>query len=283
MAQRYTIPRGTLVSPIMSADYMGALVTIRYYNAGGAEIVPTAEALLTAFRDSTGGVARACPPLAAGQWTVNGPVVRFQVDLTGTGATTAELDIWRLGLEDSSLLPQLFTGTRTITNQSYIEANTKNGAQFYLQYNLPQLPAASGVHKVSFVTGAKKVLIKGREMYGIGESISIQLFRQPTVTPATGSPIDVQNYNDVNPIATTVLVRGGVTAAANGTSWGDPQRLFGQSAAGQRTGSGLAPGGDRVLQANSSYLVEFKNTGSGTADIDYFLTWYEGAPDLPLR
>jgi len=27
----------------------------------------------------------------------------------------------------------------------------------------------------------------------------------------------------------------------------------------------------------------FRNTGSGTADIDYFLTWYEGGTDLPLR
>ncbi|MNJ16349.1 hypothetical protein D3C77_106100 [compost metagenome] len=282
MTQRFTIPRGTLISPVMSADYLGALVSIRYFDADGDEIDPSKDAILLATRDAAGTIDDACAPIAAGTWSVNGPVVRFRVDLVGTGATTAEVDIWRTGVPDTGLLPQLFVGDRAMTVQSYIEANTKRGVQFYIQHGLPQLVASTGVYKLKFTTGAKPVLIKSREMYGNGERFQLQIFKQPPSTTG-GTPVTVQNFNDVNPVATTVSVLGGVTAADNGTSWGDPQRIFSQSAAGQRAGSGLAPGGDRVLKVNSTYLVVFSNTGSGTADIDYFLSWYEGAPDLPLR
>lgn len=282
MTQRFKIPRGTLTSEVMSGDYLGALVSIRYFDVGGLEMTPTAEATLKASRDASGSAFVACPPLGAGVWSVNGPVVRFQVDLVGTGATTAEVDIWRTGLVDASLMAQLFLGDRAMTAQSYIEANTKRGVQFYIQHGLPQLVASTGVYKLKFTTGTKPVLIKSREMYGNGERFQLQIFKQPPSTTG-GTPVTVQNFNDVNPVATTVSVLGGVTAADNGTSWGDPQRIFSQSAAGQRAGSGLAPGGDRVLKANSTYLVVFSNTGSGSADIDYFLSWYEGASDLPLR
>lgn len=175
----------------------------------------------------------------------------------------------------------LYSGLAAITAESYVGFNVKNGLQFYIQHNLPQLVAATGTYKMLFTTGAKKVLIKAREMYGNGERFQIQVFKQPSAVTG-GSPVIPQNFNDISPVATTVAVLGGVTAGNNGTSWGDPQRIFSQSAAGQRAGSGLAPGGDRILKANSTYLVEFKNTGSGTADIDYFLSWYEGDTDVPL-
>lgn len=41
-------------------------------------------------------------------------------------------------------------------------------------------------------------------------------------------------------------------------------------------------GGDRVLAANKDYLIVVTNTGSGSVDADYFLTWAEVIPDLPL-
>lgn len=175
----------------------------------------------------------------------------------------------------------LFRGNAAICTDSYVGFNVKNGLQFYIQLNLPQLPATTGTYNLLFTTGAKKVLIKAREMYGNGERFQIQLFKQPN-SVSGGTPVPVQNFNDINPVATTVSVLGGVAAGNNGLTWGDPQRIFSQSASGQRAGSGLAPGGDRVLKANSNYLVEFKNTGGGTADIDYFLSWYEGDTDVPL-
>ncbi|MNJ36155.1 hypothetical protein D3C77_309340 [compost metagenome] len=282
MAMIYEIPRGTLESGPMSLDYDSGLATIQYYDAGGVEITPTGVATISVSPTLTGENFKTVYPEASGQWAFEGPCGRLRVSLAGTNAVTAYVRVWRGDDSRSGIPGGAFSGYRAMTTQSYVEANVKYGLQFYLQYNLPQLPATTGIHKVLFTTGAKQVLIKGREMYGIGESISIQVYKQPTAPTPGGTLLTVQNFNDVAPAATTVTIRGGVTTTSDGATWGDPQRLFGQSAAGQRAGSGLAPGGDRILKPNSTYLVVFRNTGSGTADIDYFLTWYEGGTDLPL-
>lgn len=282
MAMIYEIPRGSLESGPMSLDYDSGLATIQYYNAGGVEITPTGVATISVSPTLAGEDFKAVNASASGQWSFEGPCGRLRVSLAGTNAVTAFVRIWR-GDDASSGIPGgAFSGLRAMTTQNYIEANVKYGLQFYIQHNLPQLPATTGTYKLLFTTGAKQVLIKGREMYGIGETFSIQTYKQPTAPAPGGTLLTVQNFNDVAPVATTVTIRGGVTTTSDGTAWGDPQRLFGQSAAGQRAGSGLAPGGDRILKANSTYLVVFRNTGSGTADIDYFLTWYEGGTDLPL-
>lgn len=282
MAMIYEIPRGSLETGPMSLDYDSGLATIQYFNAGGVEITPTGVATISVSPTLTGENFKAVSPSSLGQWYFEGPCGRLRVSLAGTNAVTAFVRVWR-GDEAGSGIPDgAFSGLRAMTTQSYIEANVKYGLQFYLQHSLPQLPATTGAYKLLFTTGAKQVLIKGREMYGIGELISIQLYKQPTAPTPGGTLLTVQNFNDVSPVATTVTIRGGVTTTSDGTPWGDPQRLFGQNAAGQRSGSGLAQGGDRILKANSTYLVFFRNTGSGTADIDYFLTWYEGGTDLPL-
>lgn len=207
----------------------------------------------------------------------DGPIERVRVTFAGLVGGANPVAWIAQGEEPDGL----YVGLAAMCTDSYVGFNVKNGLQFYIQHALPQLPATTGTYKLLFTTGAKKVLIKAREMYGNGERFQIQVFKQPSAVTG-GSTVDVQNFNDIAPAATTVSVLGGVTAGNNGTAWGDPQRIFSQSAAGQRSGSGLAPGGDRILKANSTYLVVFSNTGSGTADIDYFLSWYEGDTDVPL-
>jgi hypothetical protein len=282
MAMIYEMQRGVLESVPMSLDYDAGLAVIQYYNAGGVEITPAGVATISVSPTLTGENFKQVSPASLGQWSFDGPCVRLRVSLSGTNAASARIVIWRGFDAGSGIPPGAFSGLRAMTTQSYIEANVKYGLQFYIQHNLPQLVATTGTYKLLFTTGAKQVLIKGREMYGIGELISIQLYKQPTAPTPGGTLLTVQNFNDVSPVATTVTIRGGVTTTSDGTPWGDPQRLFGQNAAGQRAGSGLSPGGDRILKANSTYLVIFRNTGSGTADIDYFLTWFEGQSDLPL-
>lgn len=283
MAAIYRIKQGETESPVMDASAASMVVLVTYYN-GAAVVQPTMESTLSISPDASGETFVPLLAYGPGQWRFNGPVVRVRLSIAGVaGVTSAQAFIWR---DDESVEvepPGLYSGLRAVTSQGYTEANVKNGVQFYLMHNVPQLAASTGVYKLLFTTGAKRVLIKSREMYGIGETLSIQLYKQPTAPTPGGTLLAVQNFNDVAPVATTVTVRGGVTTTADGTAWGDPQRLFGQNAAGQRTGSGLAPGGDRVLKENSTYLVVFRNTGSGTGDIDYFLTWYEGGTDLPLR
>lgn len=283
MAFRFDIPRGSTQSALMPAEYCGASILVRYFDAGGVQIQPTVEGAISVSTTETLEDFVAINPAGLGLWLINGPILRVRLSIAGTGAATASAEIWRYGFPMDLSPPGVYSGLRALTQQGYIEANTKAGLQFYIQYGLPQLPATSGVHKILFTTGAKRVLIKARELYGNGGVFSLQVFKQPTAPAPGGSTIVVQNYNDITPVATTVSVLGGVTTTSNGTPWGDPQRLFGSAASGQRAGSGLAPGGDRILKPNSSYLIEIKNTGSGTADIDYFLSWYEGGTDLPLR
>lgn len=207
----------------------------------------------------------------------DGPLSGVRVTFIGlTGG--ADPVVW---IDPAETPKGLYSGLAAICTDTYIGFNVKNGLQFYIQLGLPQLAASTGVYKLLFTTGAKPVLIKAREMYGNGERFQLQLFRQPSAVSG-GTPVTIHNFNDINPVAPTAAVQGNVTAGNNGTPWGDPQRIFSQSATGQRAGSGLAPGGDRVLKANSTYLVVFSNTGSGTADIDYFLSWYEGDADIPL-
>lgn len=283
MAAIYRIKQGETESPVMDASAAAMVVLVTYFN-GASPVQPATDAALSISPDATGETFTPLASYGKGEWRYNGPVVRVRLDVTGmAGVTSAVAFIWRDDEALEAAPPGAYSGTRALTTQSYTEANVKNGVQFYLQHNLPQLVATTGIYKLLFTTGAKPVLVKGREMYGIGETFSLQLYKQPTAPAPGGTLLTVQNYNDIGAAATTVTVRGGVTTTADGTPWGDPQRLFGQSAAGQRAGSGLAPGGDRVLKPNSTYLVVFRNTGSGTADIDYFLTWYEGGTDLPLR
>lgn len=39
--------------------------------------------------------------------------------------------------------------------------------------------------------------------------------------------------------------------------------------------------GERIIPSVDDFVITLKNTGSGTARVQYFLDWYEGEPDLP--
>lgn len=173
-------------------------------------------------------------------------------------------------------------GVRAFNTQSYVESNVKLGSQFYIQATQPLL-AAGASQKIAFTTGNLPVLIKGRDLYASANNLSYAVFRQPSGISG-GTPVAIQNYNDINPIATTCSILAGVTATSNGTPWGDPQFIYGSNNAGARTGSGLAPSGDRVLKPNTTYLVVITNqdTAALTFAPSWFLTWFEGTPDLPL-
>lgn len=208
---------------------------------------------------------------------------------TFTGVTGGSGNLTGLGyMTDGAIADLAFQGQRALNVQGYVESNVKLGLQFYFQYMLPTL-AGGGTNsvKIAFRTGAQPVLIKDRSLYALGNSVALQLFKSPTGISG-GTVIPVQNYNDIIPQASTVTVLGGVTTATNGTAWGDPTHIYGANTVGNRIGSGLAPGADRVLAPNHDYLIVVTNldttTGTGgQALCDYYLTWYEGAPDLPRQ
>ena len=46
---------------------------------------------------------------------------------------------------------------------------------------------------------------------------------------------------------------------------------------------GAPDGRERVLPPNTSYIVAITNSGGGNARCRYFLDWYEGGTDLPIK
>lgn len=210
---------------------------------------------------------------------VYGSVSQLRITFAGlSGGSGASL--WFATTAGEGFPPKAFEGYRALNVQNYVESNVKLGIQFYVQVALPSIAAAQ-TYKMLLRTGSIPVLIKERDFSARGEAVQIQIFKAPAVA-ATGTAVPAQNFNDVNPVASQSQFFKGVTTSADGTAWGDPQRLFGASATGQRASANLAPGGDRILATNKDYLIVVTNTGSGSVDADYFLTWAEVTPDLPL-
>lgn len=174
-------------------------------------------------------------------------------------------------------------GVGAFVVQPYTEANVKNGLQFYLRASWPLADtiAAGSTKKIWFKTGSKPVIIKLRDFQFLAEELNISLFSSPTGVSG-GTAITISNYNGINPVATTVQAKKNVATTADGTPMGDPEYLFGSSSAPQRAAASIPQGRERILPANTEFIVAIASSGSGIARAEYFLDWYEGTPDLPV-
>jgi hypothetical protein len=171
----------------------------------------------------------------------------------------------------------LYQGVEATPVQNYSEINSKKGEQQYIHLALSLV--AGSTTKIAFTTGSKPVLVKQRDFTARGEQVSIQIFKAPTGVTG-GTPVTVQNFNDRNPVAGSVVVKSGVTTATDGVSWGDPQTLYGVNQQNQRVGQVISSGAERVLDANKTYLVVIVN-GTGASTCEYFLSFREGDTDYP--
>lgn len=197
------------------------------------------------------------------------------------------IDVAQSGILTGDIFPDgVFTGKRALNVQFYPEANVKNGLQYYTRIAYPLSDEiASGTSKDIVVrTTSKKMLAKVRIVHYSAQEIEIDLFGGVTFNDQTGEQIIPSNYNGVNPVASTVEVFKEPTVSDPGTRIDDcdPEYYFGSNSQGQRSGESIPEGRERVLAANTSYLVRLTNTGTGDARVQYFLDWYEGEPDLPL-
>lgn len=225
-----------------------------------------------------GASARALTGLAAGAIAASefGYFQSITLTLSGVSGGTDPLEVV-IAQVAAAGPPDAYAGLRALVTQSYVETNTKLGTQFYLRTAATVAPGASWF--LGFQTGAQTVLVKARDCYAAAESLALTIYKGSTYTG--GTPIVVQNYNDVAPAATTVIAANGVTPSANGTQWGGSEHIYGSNSVAQRTGAGLPAGGERVLAQNKAYMVGITNNGSASVNLDYFLTWFEGTPDLP--
>ena len=187
----------------------------------------------------------------------------------------------------TQLIKKLLRGERAVTVAGYPEQNVKNGLQYYTRIVYPLLNqiGAGESKSIIFKTTSKKVLVKVRIVHYLAEEIKLELFKDPTFDDQTGTQLTPDNYNGVNPVASTVQVYKDSTVTADGTPLdnSDSEHYFGSSAAPQRNGNSIPEGRERVLPVESLYHVKATNTGGGDARVQYFLDWYEGEPDLPRK
>lgn len=178
----------------------------------------------------------------------------------------------------------LFWGMRAITQQNYIEANVKNGAQFYIHWAYPDAnPIAGGASKYFlFQTGTTPVLFKLRIVSSVGVEVQHEIFSSPTVTDY-GTQMTVANFAGAAGNATTVQCYKDATVSDDGTAADDePEYYFGAESTPTRGNAIFTNGIERVLSTETLYLVKITNNDTNaTARFSWFGTWYEGDTDLP--
>lgn len=178
----------------------------------------------------------------------------------------------------------LFWGMRAITQQNYIEANVKNGAQFYVHFAYPSsnVIPAGGVRNFLFRTGDTPVLFKMRIVNAVGFEFSHAIYVNPTVSDY-GTQMTVGNFAGSAGNLTTVECYRDATITAIGTAIdAEPEYYFGSATAPSRSNAIFTNGIERALSNNTLYLVQIINEdNSATGRFQWFGTWYEGERDLP--
>ncbi|MNK82080.1 hypothetical protein D3C87_1018430 [compost metagenome] len=168
-----------------------------------------------------------------------------------------------------------------MTTQNYTEANVKNGVQYEASALVTALAALASIDTV-FITGAKPVIIKARQLAFDGHGLTARVYRGPTYTG--GAAIPIYNLNEVNPVATTVQALSGATVTGTGVEFGAPTFAIGSDLQGQSLqGAYSVAGQERLLAPNTTYLLRVTSTDpTDPQRVSTYLTWYEGRPDLPL-
>lgn len=204
----------------------------------------------------------------------------YRLTITGLVGGSG-LQLWAAGVPAQGFPEGAFVGLRALTVQSYTEANVKNGVQFEAAAFNPAL-AALAVSNTVFTTGAKPVIIKSRQIGFDGAGLTARVFKNPTYTG--GVPLPAFNLNDVAGAASTVSILTGVDVTIPGVEFGAPTFAIGSSLQGQAVqGTYAVAGQERILAANSTYLLQTTSTDAADAQrVATYLTWYEGPTDLPL-
>jgi len=248
---------GTL--QVQGLNYSGSLV-----NIGGMSAINLATAL-------------AAGPIIGGDFGHFQSLVFTLTGVTGGSGNLTGAAIFQL----VSAPDYAFAGFRAITTQGYTEANVKNGSQFETSFLSGSIAVGATIGTL-FTTGAKTVIIKDRQVATTCTQAELHLYSGPTAT--TGAAIPIFNLTTLPgvPATTTVALNLAATITANGTEIAAPTYVIGSTGNGQTLfGTYATNGAQRVLTPNTTYLLTFKNTGSGAGIAAVYTTWYEGPPDLP--
>lgn len=184
---------------------------------------------------------------------------------------------------DSSIPEGAFSGTRAITQQSYLEANVKLGVQYEFSFYQPAFAAGSTIDFI-LVTGSKPVSIKSINFAFNGIGFTYTLYRDPVYTG--GTPLVYYNKSTINPVTGLVQIIGGATVTDAGTQVGAMRTFLGsEPQAGNRNVTTIAVDEldlETVLAPNSVFMYRRVSIDTEAQAVSAYATWYEGDLDLPL-
>lgn len=179
------------------------------------------------------------------------------------------------GLDERS-----YGGNVAINMQNFVESNIKNGTQWEVQFGSDTVGAGQSIC-IIFTTGSEKALIKSVIPTFLGDSTNGAWYRAPTFTGATSTPFYNPNDDFQAPKEITLqtgVTGQGLTVSNYGAQVSPLFQFIGDQASSvnQRTPTTSVRGFERVLRANSVYLLRLQNTTDAAIKMRLYATWYEG-------
>lgn len=194
-------------------------------------------------------------------------------------------DINVASILERALIPvKAFLGLRALNIQTYTESNVKLGLQYEYSSHTAAL-SGNGVSRLLLITGSKPIIIKDRQIGCTGAGVTARVYKAPTgVTGGTVQTSSIFNLRqDGLAVPTTVQLIANPTVSTNGTEIAAPTYVVGNgNGPSSNAGTFSSRGLERILPANSTFLLEITNRDSGSVQLGTYVTWYEGATDLPI-
>lgn len=187
---------------------------------------------------------------------------------------------WRLKESVDAILLRVINGARAFTFQNYTEVNVKTGAQRVASV----LTVNAGAQNyIGFRTGALPVIIKSRLINQTG-STRIDYSAQADRGFTGGTVIPICNPNNITQQPILMQAWHTVTPAAATEATVTYLQPFPILSAGVNVASRIGSdtlGLEYVLAPNTDHVFTIDNVGTGNATVHWWLTYFEGEPDLP--
>ena len=182
-------------------------------------------------------------------------------------------------LQEEYLTPDVVRGKRSMTVQSITEASVKLGKQRVISARFT-VPAGQSVY-IGFTTTTLPFVITGRFISQSG-STEIRYSAQEDRGYTGGTVIEITNPNGITQEQIGITAKLGVTqdAGPGGDSYLKPYSIFGSGPASSRLGSDVS-GLEYPRKAGTDHVFTMHNPGQGSAEVFWWITGYEGVPNLP--
>lgn len=203
-----------------------------------------------------------------------------QVRITNNTPEDATVQVVFSSQTAGGLDERAYGGNVALNMQSFVESNIKNGSQWEVQFGSDTVSAGESIC-IIFTTGSERALIKSVIPTFLGGSATGAWYRAPTYTGATSETF--YNPNDDTQANKEITLETGITGQGlavsdYGTQTSPLFEFIGDQASSlnQRTPTTEVRGFERVLRANSVYLLRLQNTTDAAIKMRLYVTWYEG-------